>query len=209
MLDLKLERARPQAAGIATGFAMAVKLYPAAALLYFIAERYWVAPRRAIITAISLGAFAAVVMRREPVEYWRRSPGFLCPRAPRRSYGSSLRMLAWTLRDASLRQFNEATRWRERPSRCAPGRRASRSAGRTISTSCCRQRSCLGSSRRSAAGCRWRRARRGALEALHPGRNAIFIVARAIALVMVVVALPIDQEEVGGVSSRAVGFYDH
>jgi hypothetical protein len=31
-------------------------------------------------------------------------------------------------------------------------------------------------------------------EGLHPGRNAGFIVARAIALVMVVVALPIDQE---------------
>lgn len=32
-------------------------------------------------------------------------------------------------------------------------------------------------------------------EGLHPGRNATFIVARAVALVVVVVALPIDQED--------------
>ena len=32
-------------------------------------------------------------------------------------------------------------------------------------------------------------------EGLHPGRNATFIMARAIVLVLVVVALPIDQEE--------------
>jgi hypothetical protein len=66
MLDLKLERDRPQAAGIATGFAVAVKLYPAAALLYFIAKRNWGALRRAVITAVSLGAFAAVVMPASP-----------------------------------------------------------------------------------------------------------------------------------------------
>lgn len=36
-------------------------------------------------------------------------------------------------------------------------------------------------------------------EGLHPGRNATFIVARAIALVVVVVALPIDEGKVSGI----------
>ena len=37
-------------------------------------------------------------------------------------------------------------------------------------------------------------------EGLHPGRNATFIVARAVALVAVVVALPVDQEQASAVS---------
>lgn len=70
MLDLRLEPERPRATGIATGFAVAVKLYPAAALLYFVARRNWDALRKAVVTAVTLSGFAAVVMPRESIEYW-------------------------------------------------------------------------------------------------------------------------------------------
>lgn len=53
LLDLKLERDRPRTAGIATGFVAAIKLYPAAALLYFVAKRNWSALRRGVITAVT------------------------------------------------------------------------------------------------------------------------------------------------------------
>jgi hypothetical protein len=164
MLDLKLERDRPQAAGIATGFAVAVKLFPAAVLLYFIAKRNWSALRRAVITAVSLGAFAAGVMPRESVEYWTEQV-FAIDRifgADNPLSVSIRREIAWlplpegvttvlwliaaallgwiarrrigtaVLRGNSLAGATVAM--------CAG--RASRSAGRTISTSCCRLHSC-------------------------------------------------------------------
>ena len=225
LLDLKLERDRPRAVGIATGFAVATKLYPAAVLLYFIARRNWDAVRRAVITAISLSAFAAVVMPRESVEYWTEQVF-----AIDRIFGAdnplsvsirreiswlplpdgvttllwlvAVALLAWV----ALRRIGTAVQ------------RSNPLTGATIAM--CAGSACFPLSWSHhlyfllPAALLWlgdaRDARRrvGAavlavalFEGLHPGGNAIFIVARAIALVVVVVALPVDQEEVTAVRS--------
>lgn len=225
MLDLKLERDRPRAAGIATGFAVAIKLYPAAALLYFIARRNWDALHRAVITAVALSASAAVVMPRESVEYWTEQV-FAIDRifgADNPLSVSIRREIAWlplpegvttilwivaaaVLAWIALRRIETAVQ------------RGNTLAGATIAM--CAGSACFPLSWSHhlyfllPAALLWLGDARGArrrfgaavlavvlFEGLHPGRNATLIVARAIVLVLVVVALPIDQEEVTTVRS--------
>jgi alpha-1,2-mannosyltransferase len=224
VLDLKLERERPGAAGIATGFAAAVKLYPAAALLYFVARKNWGALRRAVITAATLSVLAAVVMPRESVDYWTKQV-FTIDRvfgADNPLSVSIRREIAWLplpeaattilwLAAAALLGWIALRRIGTAVERNNP------LSGATIAM--CAGSACfplswshhlyfllpaallwLGDGR--AADRRWGAAVLSVFlfEGLHPGRNATFIVARAIALVVVVVALPIDQERPSGVS---------
>ncbi|MGH9011061.1 MAG: glycosyltransferase 87 family protein [Acidimicrobiia bacterium] len=224
MLDLKLERDRPRAAGIATGFAAAVKLYPAAALLYFLAKRNWDALRRAIITAVALSALAAVVMPHESLDYWTKQI-FAIDRifgADNPLSVSIRREIRWLpLPDGATTILWLATAallgWIALRRIGTAVERGNPLAGATIAM--CAGSACfplswshhlyfllpatllwLGDGREPH-----RRLGAAALcavlfEGLHPGRNATFVVARAIALVVVVVALPIDQEQAPGVS---------
>jgi alpha-1,2-mannosyltransferase len=219
ILDLKLAGERPGAAGIATGVATAIKLYPAAALLVFVAQKNWRALRGALVTAATLTVLAAAVMPRESVEYWKKQV-FTIDRlfgADNPLSVSIRREIAWlplpdeattilwlavaaVLAWIALRRIGTAVE------------RRNLLAGATIAM--CAGSACfplswshhlyflvpaallwLGDGRQPG-----RRVGAGALvvllfEGLHPGRNAAFIAARAIALVVVVVALPIDQEE--------------
>ena len=218
VLDLKLERDRPRAAGIATGFAAAVKLYPAAALLYFVVRRNWDALRRAVVTAVMLSALAAVVMPRESVDYWTKQVS-----AIDRLFGADNPLSVSLRRPISWLPFPEGlttTLWLAAAALLGwialrrigtAVKRGNPLAGVTIAM--CAGSACfplswshhlyfllpapllwLGDGR--AARRRFGAAALGAVlfEGLHPGRNATFIVARAIALVVVVVSLPLDQE---------------
>ena len=218
IVDLKLERDRPRAAGIATGFAAAVKLYPAAALLYFVARRNWDALRRAAITAVGLSALAAVVMPRESVDYWTKQVF-----AIDRLFGADNPLSVSIRRPISWLPFPEGlttTLW------LAAAALLGWIALRRIGTAAKRRNPAAGVTIAMCAGSacfplswshhlyfllpaaflwlgdgRMARRRFGAaalgvvlFEGLHPGRNGAFIVARAIALVVVVVSLPVDQE---------------
>jgi alpha-1,2-mannosyltransferase len=224
LADLKVERDHPRGAGVAIGFAAAVKLYPAAALLYFVAKRNWGALRRAVITAVALSALGAVVMPGESVDYWTKQV-FTIDRifgADNPLSVSIRREITWlplpegvttglwlacvgVLGWIALRRIGLAVE------RCNP------LAGVTIAM--CAGSACFPLSWSHhlyfllPAALLWLgdgrepRRRLGAavlglllFEGLHPGGNATFIVARAMALVVVVVALPIDQERDAAVS---------
>jgi len=217
LLDVKWERAGSRAAGVGTGFAAAVKLYPAAALLYFAARRNWSAVRNAVVTGAVLSLLAAVVMPHESVDYWTRQV-FTIDRlfgADNPLSTSMRREIAWLplpegvttllwlvaavgLAWIAFRRITTAVEARNPL------------AGITIAM-------CAGSAAFPltwshhlyflvpAAVCCFgdgRSARRvvGALalclvlfEGLHPGRNAALIVARAVATIAVAVALPVDD----------------
>ena len=217
MLDLKLERDRPRAAGFATGFAVAVKLYPAAALLYFVAGRNLQALRRAVVTAVTLSILAAIVMPRESVDYWTKQVF-----AIDRLFGADNPLSVSIRRPISWLPFPDGvttTLW------LAAAAVLGWIALRRIGTAVKRGNPLAGATIAMCAGSAcfplswshhlyfllpgailWlgdgRLARRcigtAALcvvlfEGLHPGRNATLIVARTIALVAMTVAVPIDR----------------
>jgi alpha-1,2-mannosyltransferase len=224
LLDLKLERKSPHTAGIATGFATAIKLYPAAALLYFIARRNWGALRRAVITSAALSGLAAVVMPRESIDYWTKQIFTID-----RIFGADNPLSVSVRREITWLPLPEGAAtvlwlavvgvlvWIALRRIGAAVERRNPLAGVTIAM--CAGSACFPLSWSHhlyfllPAALLWlgdgreRRRRLGAavlalllFEGLHPGRNATFIVARAIALVVVVVALPIDQERDAAVS---------
>jgi alpha-1,2-mannosyltransferase len=217
LLDVTLERKHSRAAGAATGFAAAVKLYPAAAVLYFVARRNWKAVRNAAVTAGTLTLLAAVVMPRESVDYWTKQiftidrvfgPDNPLSTSIRREISwlplpESITTALWLLTAAGLG-------WIAFRRISAAVEHTSVLAGITIAM-------CAGSAcfpltwshhlyfllpaallwfgdGRSPGRCLGAAALSVVLfEGLHPGRNAVLIVARAIALVVVAVALPIDE----------------
>jgi alpha-1,2-mannosyltransferase len=228
MLDLRLERKGSRAAGIATGFAAAVKLYPAAALLYLVAKPNWNALRRTVITAFSLSAIAAVVMPRESLDYWTKQVFEID-----RVFGADNPLSVSIRREIAWLPLPEAVTtilwlaaaavlgWIALRRVVTAVERDNPLAGATIAM--CAGSACFPLSWSHhlyfllPAALLWLgdgrepRRRLGAaalvvllFEGLHPGRNAAFIVARAIALVVVVVALPIDQAKAAAV--RPGGF---
>jgi alpha-1,2-mannosyltransferase len=72
LFDVKWERAGSRVAGLGTGFAAAIKLYPAAAVLYFVARRNWSAVRNVVAAAAGLSLLGALVMPHESVDYWTK-----------------------------------------------------------------------------------------------------------------------------------------
>jgi alpha-1,2-mannosyltransferase len=218
LLDVKWEERGSRTAGVGTGFAAAIKLYPAAAVLYLVARRNWNAVRNAALTAGLLSLLAAVVMPDESVAYWTKQI-FRIDRVfgPDNPLSTSIRReIAWL-------PFTEGTTtvlwlvataglgWiAYRHIRVAVAHR-NPLAGITIAM-------CAGSAcfpltwshhlyflipavplwfgdGRSTRRCIGAAALSVVLfKSLHPGRNAALIVARAAALVAVACALPIDPE---------------
>jgi hypothetical protein len=68
--DVALARRGSKAAGIASGVAAAVKLTPIAAVLYFVAARRWRAAVTAVVSFVACGLAAALVSPRDSARYW-------------------------------------------------------------------------------------------------------------------------------------------
>ncbi len=217
LLDVKWERQGSRAAGLGTGFATAIKLYPAAAVLWFVARRNWRAVRNAVVAAGGLTLVAAVVMPGESVDYWTKQI-FTIDRifGPDNPLSASMRReiawlpvpdgvgtLLWLVAAAALgwvalRRIGSAVK-----------------AGddlAAITIAMCAGSACFPltwshhlyfllpavlvwfGDGRSAPRCVGAAALMAVVfEGLHPGRNAVLIVARAVALVAVTVTLPIDR----------------
>jgi alpha-1,2-mannosyltransferase len=221
VIDVDLERRGSRLAGVATGFAAAIKLYPAAAIVYLAARRNGRAARRAAATAVALSLLAGAIMPHELVSYWTEQV-FTIDRlfgADNPLSTSIRREIAWLplpaaastilwLAAAALLGWIGLRRVRTAVARENP------LAGITIAM-------CLGSAVFPLSwshhlyfllpaallwfgdgSSRIRSFGAAALciilfEGLHPGRNTIMIVARAIALVVVTVALPLDDGREG------------
>jgi alpha-1,2-mannosyltransferase len=216
LFDVKLEREGSRIAGVGTGFAAAIKLYPAAGALYSVARRNWNALRNALAAAAALTLLAVVVMPRESVGYWTKQV-FTIDRifgADNPLSTSLRREIAWLplpdglatllwlaaaagLGWVALRRMRFAVQT-ENPlaaltiamcagSLCFPLTWSHHlyfllpavllwfGDGRSMPR-------CLGAATLCLV----------LFEGLHPGRNAMLIVARTIALLVVTVALPID-----------------
>jgi hypothetical protein len=70
IVDVALARRGSKAAGIASGVAAAVKLTPIAAVLYFVAARRWRAAVTSVATFFACGLVAALVSPSDSARYW-------------------------------------------------------------------------------------------------------------------------------------------